>query len=216
MEAIPSSRALAPYDLGKQSSVAGIVDSQGGLRIVVTQTWHMLHHVGKGERLFVVPGLLVWEPVQFSHWAWIVHVATRYTNSQLRKNPNRCGDCNFCCRVEPIPVLKKPPHKTCAHYCKGCQIYDSRPDVCREFKCLWRRSQDEDDTPMALNLRPDFSGVMLVHDTEGEVEQKPDHDLIEVHLDPRHPSGLDHGHMPHWLAQQVRLGKKLKWITHYV
>jgi len=45
------------------SAVAGIVDQNGGLRIVVTQRRQMRAHVGKGEMLFIVPGLKVQEPV---------------------------------------------------------------------------------------------------------------------------------------------------------
>lgn len=51
--------------MGK-SAVAGIIDQNGGLlRVVVTERWRMHHHVNKGERLFVVPGLRVTEPVSW-------------------------------------------------------------------------------------------------------------------------------------------------------
>jgi hypothetical protein len=45
------------------SAVAGILDRSGGLRVVVTESWRMRFHVGPGERLFVIPGLQVREPV---------------------------------------------------------------------------------------------------------------------------------------------------------
>jgi hypothetical protein len=46
-----------------KSAVAGIIDAGGGFRVVVTQRWRMRNHVKKGERIFIVPGLLVQEPV---------------------------------------------------------------------------------------------------------------------------------------------------------
>ena len=48
------------------SAVAGILDRGGGFRVVITQPELMHHHVGPGERLFVVPGLMVQEPVEDS------------------------------------------------------------------------------------------------------------------------------------------------------
>jgi hypothetical protein len=47
------------------SSVAGIVDCEGNVRTVVTELWRFRFHVHKGERIFVVPGLLVSEPVEW-------------------------------------------------------------------------------------------------------------------------------------------------------
>jgi hypothetical protein len=49
------------------SAVAGILDAQGGLRIVVTQRWRMKFHIGKGERAFIVPGFLLQEPVPWNY-----------------------------------------------------------------------------------------------------------------------------------------------------
>lgn len=47
------------------SSVACIVDKWGGKRVVVTERFRMHAHVNaaREERLYVVPGLLVQEPV---------------------------------------------------------------------------------------------------------------------------------------------------------
>jgi hypothetical protein len=47
------------------SSVAGIVDHEGNVRTVVTEYWRFRFHVHKGERIFVVHGLLVQEPVEW-------------------------------------------------------------------------------------------------------------------------------------------------------
>ena len=68
------------------SAVAGIVDRNGVLlRVVVTQRWRMRNHVGKGERLFVVPGMQVQEPIPHKDVAPLIekvrkHVATVLAN----------------------------------------------------------------------------------------------------------------------------------------
>jgi hypothetical protein len=48
---------------GFKSAVAGIVDRGGGLRVVVGPRSNMRFHVAAGERLFIVPGFKVQEPV---------------------------------------------------------------------------------------------------------------------------------------------------------
>jgi len=79
---------------------------------------------------------------------------------------NKCGTCTACCRVYAIPELNKRAGPWCTH-CdvgKGCKIYDGRPKLCVDFKCLWLQSHEQ-PKPMADELRPDrckvvFSPVM--------------------------------------------------------
>jgi uncharacterized protein len=50
-----------------------------------------------------------------------------------------CGDCNLCCKIPGVSALQKKNLTWCAH-CdigKGCRIYDTRPEECRLFRCLW-------------------------------------------------------------------------------
>jgi hypothetical protein len=50
-----------------------------------------------------------------------------------------CGDCNLCCKIPGVAALGKKNLTWCAH-CdigKGCRIYETRPDECRSFRCLW-------------------------------------------------------------------------------
>ncbi len=65
------------------SAVAGIVDTGGGLRVVVTQRWRMNYHVGRGERLFVVPGFKVQEPVTGDAIAPLIDKVQRHVLSKL-------------------------------------------------------------------------------------------------------------------------------------
>ena len=50
-----------------------------------------------------------------------------------------CGSCSMCCKLLDIDVLQKPKLTWCQH-CKpgnGCQAYETRPEICRDFKCAW-------------------------------------------------------------------------------
>jgi len=60
------------------SSVAGIRDRLGGYRVVVGPLESMSDHVMTGERLFIVPGLLVREPVPSEDIAELIDKVQRY------------------------------------------------------------------------------------------------------------------------------------------
>lgn len=48
-----------------------------------------------------------------------------------------CDGCALCCKVLVIDDLNKPRNEWCRH-CnpkKGCGIYDTRPQTCRNFHC---------------------------------------------------------------------------------
>lgn len=51
----------------------------------------------------------------------------------------QCGECGLCCKILGVPEIEKPANKWCGHYAahKGCTIYESRPEPCRAFRCLW-------------------------------------------------------------------------------
>lgn len=71
-----------------------------------------------------------------------------------------CGECMVCCEHLSInaPNLSKPADVLCDNCIvdKGCQIYETRPNVCRTWHCLWRRIPE-----LPLSLRPDKSGVIF-------------------------------------------------------
>ena len=75
--------------------------------------------------------------------------------------PDRqCGECMVCCDYMPISTatLKKRAETLCDHCIvnRGCSIYETRPNVCRTWHCLWRR-----DAGMPDALRPDRSGMIF-------------------------------------------------------
>jgi len=85
---------------------------------------------------------------------------------------NHCGTCNACCRVFAIPEVKKAAGPWCQH-CdigKGCKIYEDRPQVCVEFKCLWLLSREREPRDhLADNLRPDRCKVVFNMTTDDTI-----------------------------------------------
>jgi hypothetical protein len=75
--------------------------------------------------------------------------------------PSReCGHCAVCCKVLPIRTveLQKTSHVLCVH-CReneGCQIYATRPQVCRDYYCGWRLLPG-----LPENWRPDLCGIFV-------------------------------------------------------
>jgi uncharacterized protein len=87
-----------------------------------------------------------------------------------------CGACNMCCQILEIEEMAKPAGLLCKD-CRsgsGCGIYEHRPQVCRDFECLWKG-----DRSMGAPLRPDRVGTILMED--------PDSDEYRAVCDPTRP-----------------------------
>ena len=70
-----------------------------------------------------------------------------------------CEACSVCCEILEIPTLKKPKKTLCSNVCStgGCSIYDTRPEECRTFQCLWSEGFT------GPGQRPDKSGIMAYY-----------------------------------------------------
>lgn len=78
-----------------------------------------------------------------------------------KETPKKCGKCNLCCvglRINSED-LKKDAGVPCGHLSKesGCSIYESRPQVCRGFKCWWLMIDS-----MPHYFRPDRCGFIII------------------------------------------------------
>lgn len=51
-----------------------------------------------------------------------------------------CDGCTACCSVFGVEEIGKAPWTGCEHLVdrSGCQVYETRPAMCREFYCLWQ------------------------------------------------------------------------------
>ena len=67
-----------------------------------------------------------------------------------------CGNCTLCCLLLPIPEVNSNPNELCSHCNDGCNIYETRPQSCRDFKCDWLLTPE-----MGEDLRPDRCNVIF-------------------------------------------------------
>lgn len=194
------------------SEVAGIVDKRGGFRVVVTERRRdFRHHVGKGERLFVVPGVYVQEPVPFEEIYPLVCAVEQHI-TDATSGENKCGGCQECC-ITPLiktPEIEKPPHTRCENCSSsGCRIYFRRPEACRQFKCLWLKTQNTNHR-MGPELRPDRCGVYFVGDVLGEPGS-----TFEVHCRASDPEAVHRDPVQSFINAEQAEGRKAYLVTHY-
>ena len=71
-----------------------------------------------------------------------------------------CGECSLCCKVLAIKELEKPDQEWCKHVIKkkGCAIYADRPQVCKDFMCLWL----DEKSKFPDSYRPDKIGAVFL------------------------------------------------------
>ena len=79
-----------------------------------------------------------------------------------------CGSCSHCCTVLRVDELNKLAGEHCIHQrgSEGCGIYETRPPICRGYRCLWLQGGLEDDerpdrTGGVVDLEPLAAGVQL-------------------------------------------------------
>lgn len=173
----------------------------------------MKNHVAKGERIFIVPGLTVREPIPWGRaQVDVIEAARKYMLSQIAP-VNHCGECRQCCKTLHISEdnFFKHSHEWCQHADKdvGCLIHWKRPKPCQAFACLWLKSQ-KTGVPMSPELRPDKTHVVLTSDTSAAIGEPVDPDLIEVHVDRDDPEAAERDPIASFLTS-----KKTKRITFY-
>jgi hypothetical protein len=199
-----------------KSAVAGILSPDGGLRTIVTQRWRMQGHLAKGERLFVVPGLLVEEPVPWEEIPTVIRQVHQHIVKTLAPE-NPCGECRACCITLYIAQgdgwtrPPKPSHTACEWCDKetGCLVHFNRPGACRKFRCLWLASQDR-NWRMDEDLRPDRCGVIMTGPEPGDPE-----DLFYVHPSAHDPDAINREPVVGYLKKVQSQGQRAKLVTHY-
>lgn len=74
-----------------------------------------------------------------------------------------CGACSMCCKILEIEEIAKPAGPFCPNCLSGggCGVYAARPEVCRDFECLWKN-----DRGMSPQMRPDRVGTILMEDED--------------------------------------------------
>jgi len=96
--------------------------------------------------------------------------------AELLVRARACGECQVCCITPAIDSadMQKDCNSPCQYSLKGgCDIYETRPQVCRIFYCGWRRSRDFPE-----DWRPDQSGIFAIL----EVNKLPQYAPLAVAL----------------------------------
>lgn len=70
----------------KPSHIAGILDSFGGVRVVVAHKQTFKHHLGRGEFLCVVPDKLVHEPIASGDIPFVVRLGEIAVETFVARN----------------------------------------------------------------------------------------------------------------------------------
>lgn len=93
----------------------------------------------------------------------MAHGPDQSVKRRLPLAERQCGTCTACCTLVGVESIGKPGWAACKNERDpfieddpGCRVYESRPDGCRTYQCLWLLGalDDEDD-------RPDRLGVMI-------------------------------------------------------
>jgi len=87
----------------------------------------------------------------------------------------------MCCQILVIDELKKDAGVLCANCAAGagCQIYATRPQVCRDFECEWLTERS-----IPATLKPDRVGTLFLI--------CPDTDQYQAVTDPTRPNAWRH------------------------
>ena len=108
-----------------------------------------------------------------------------------------CNGCTLCCRLPEIEAFSKPANAWCLHCSAtaGCAIYAERPQLCRDFLCLWMA-----DIRLGPEWEPALSHMMIY--SQGQ--------QMTVLVDPLHPGmWLEepyHGQLRQWARDHEEAG----------
>jgi len=97
------------------------------------------------------------------------------------KTGRSCAGCSMCCRLLTAPEIPKLKNGWCQH-CRpghgGCGIYLNRPQVCRDYACVWLVNDQLGD-----EWRPDKSRIVVDF-----VPLANNNRILRFSVDPRCPN----------------------------
>jgi len=116
--------------------------------------------------------------------------------------PRTCGSCGLCCKILRIDELEKPMGQWCPNFKagRGCTIYGTHPQSCRNYQCLWLISPSMPDA-----VRPDRCKVVMSIDDGGR--------RIIARADPAYPNAWRqepvYGQLKRWAADSWFKGRTI-------
>jgi hypothetical protein len=88
-------------------ALAGIINIWGGLSIIVTEPWRLVHHLGRGNHLFVLPGIWLAEPVPWHRIPGVVRAVEMYVADFI--NSRNDPDLDEPLRLYEIRCMRSKP-----------------------------------------------------------------------------------------------------------
>lgn len=74
-----------------------------------------------------------------------------------KTKPRECGECSACCTLVGVDSVGKGAWEKCKHQAEcGCGIYETRPEECRKYQCLFQAGILKN-----VEYRPDKLKVMF-------------------------------------------------------
>jgi hypothetical protein len=123
----------------------------------------------------------------------------------------QCGDCQLCCKLVPVPPLRKRAGQKCQHqkFGKGCALYHSAtmPIECRMWNCRWLVNDDTDDlsrpdrSHYVIDVMPDF--ITWRNDQTGETQNVQ---VAQIWVDPKHPEAHRDPALRRWMVRRAEEG----------
>ena len=113
----------------------------------------------------------------------------------------KCGDCNMCCKLPEIPSINKKSYSWCknCNIGEGCNIYEKRPEKCKEFVCLYVTG--------LTDLKPNKCGFFIFPELETSVKHK----IFTMYSEPHKLDSI-----PKSIMQDNKLSQMVKdnWAFH--
>lgn len=86
----------------------------------------------------------------------------------------KCGECYLCCVLPEIVEADSADNEICRHCAparkgKSCKIYARRPQVCKDFWCMWAQMPY-----VGPDIRPDKIGMFFIKLSENTIVARQD------------------------------------------
>jgi hypothetical protein len=102
-----------------------------------------------------------------------------------------CGSCTMCCKVYDVPPIDNKPRGVWCKHCKpgrGCGIWESRPEFCKDFHCQWIKDDSfgpewkPDTAKFVMNFRETLGilAVMVDANNPGSWRREPYYSRLKM------------------------------------
>jgi hypothetical protein len=132
----------------------------------------------------------------------------------------KCGSCQLCCKLVPVPPIQKPAGERCikAKVGHGCTIYADRPYACRTWSCRWLSDAKTAGMPRpdrchyVIDMTPDT--IAITFPDTGETVRL---DVLQVWVDPAFPNAHKAPELRAFMllfAERFRAATIVRWSSN--